>query len=412
VERCTNDYNYSAILRTVEALGLQHVWIIEPPPPSYKIIAARKTTSNGEEEEEHGEDDDEDEEETDGEDGEHEDDEPDITQLEDQQEPFRSPGTGKLIKTTSGKERRDRALHHLFARRAMEWLSVREFATTQECLEELRNTHHVVWATDLSQQAVCLTHDALQEYYDTHQQQRQQQQGTNNHHTLSSSSLVPKQLAIVFGTEAVGCSAEMLEAADLRVYLPLRGFADSLNLSVATALVLHQLFCLDPTLIGSMPESERRSLRQAWFAKLCRQRLLTPSQKRQRYKLLHKIKICHDVQHQQQHGHFLHKEQLAKLDRLPALQQELAKLDQRNHLIETAIADLVDHPPAALTDMRRADDHRVCYVGKNTKRRHETDWQDMPATSNIHTLHNSTATFFRQRVRELDLRQPQDQEIH
>jgi hypothetical protein len=30
VERCTNDHNYSAILRTVEALGVQHVYIIAP----------------------------------------------------------------------------------------------------------------------------------------------------------------------------------------------------------------------------------------------------------------------------------------------------------------------------------------------------------------------------------------------
>ena len=31
VERCTNDHNYSAILRTAEALGIQNVWIICPP---------------------------------------------------------------------------------------------------------------------------------------------------------------------------------------------------------------------------------------------------------------------------------------------------------------------------------------------------------------------------------------------
>jgi tRNA G18 (ribose-2'-O)-methylase SpoU len=32
VERCTNDHNYSAILRTAEALGIQNVWLIDPPP--------------------------------------------------------------------------------------------------------------------------------------------------------------------------------------------------------------------------------------------------------------------------------------------------------------------------------------------------------------------------------------------
>jgi tRNA G18 (ribose-2'-O)-methylase SpoU len=62
-------------------------------------------------------------------------------------------------------------------------------------------------------------------------------------------NIIPEKVAIVFGTEAVGCTNEMLNAADLRVYLPLRGFADSLNLSVATALVVHQMFILDPSLI-------------------------------------------------------------------------------------------------------------------------------------------------------------------
>ena len=44
---------------------------------------------------------------------------------------------------------------------------------------------------------------------------------------------IPESLAIVFGSESVGCSDTMLEAADKRVYLPLHGFADSLNLSVS-----------------------------------------------------------------------------------------------------------------------------------------------------------------------------------
>jgi len=57
--------------------------------------------------------------------------------------------------------------------------------------------------------------------------------------------------------EAVGCSQYMLDQADLRVYLPLRGFADSLNLSVATALILHHLFVMDPTLVGAITEEEK-----------------------------------------------------------------------------------------------------------------------------------------------------------
>eukprot|EP00566_Odontella_aurita_P022736 CAMPEP_0113572066 /NCGR_PEP_ID=MMETSP0015_2-20120614/25895_1 /TAXON_ID=2838 /ORGANISM="Odontella" /LENGTH=129 /DNA_ID=CAMNT_0000475071 /DNA_START=52 /DNA_END=438 /DNA_ORIENTATION=+ /assembly_acc=CAM_ASM_000160 len=31
IERCTNDHNYSAILRTAEALGVHRVYIVAPP---------------------------------------------------------------------------------------------------------------------------------------------------------------------------------------------------------------------------------------------------------------------------------------------------------------------------------------------------------------------------------------------
>ncbi len=42
----------------------------------------------------------------------------------------------------------------------------------------------------------------------------------------------------MFGREAVGVSKEVLESARERVYLPLHGFADSLNVSAAVALIL------------------------------------------------------------------------------------------------------------------------------------------------------------------------------
>jgi len=47
------------------------------------------------------------------------------------------------------------------------------------------------------------------------------------------------RVAIVMGNEHRGCSKEILEASDLRFYLPQTGFSQSLNVSVATALSLH-----------------------------------------------------------------------------------------------------------------------------------------------------------------------------
>lgn len=53
-------------------------------------------------------------------------------------------------------------------------------------------------------------------------------------------------MALVLGAESVGISAEMRAAADLRIYLPIFGFADSLNVSVAAALVMQRLFDVRP----------------------------------------------------------------------------------------------------------------------------------------------------------------------
>jgi tRNA (guanosine-2'-O-)-methyltransferase len=49
-------------------------------------------------------------------------------------------------------------------------------------------------------------------------------------------------LALVLGNEKSGVSAEMLEAADERVIIPMPGFVQSFNISVAGALSLYQIY--------------------------------------------------------------------------------------------------------------------------------------------------------------------------
>ena len=329
VERCTNDYNYSAILRTTEALGVQNVWIICPPV-------------------------------------------------------VREPHDGEMLISMKGTqihanahEVEARKLHHLYAQRATEWLTVREFASTRECLDELRMTGHAIWVTDVSQEAICLD-----------------QSVTRDH--------IPPKLAICFGTEAVGCTPELLAAADRRVYLPLRGIADSLNLSVATALVVHHLFMLDPTIEGTMSEAERRELRRQWFPKLASQRLLSATKKKERGRLLAKLSKYMDLERKQFSGVKMQADQLDKIAKLPAMQRQLQEWDATlQKLAEESVADLVDHPPAPITDMRRADEHRTCYVGKKTISRN--GWTDMPATTGYDTKAGvSMADFFRGRITKVD----------
>jgi len=373
VERCTNDHNYSAILRTAEALGIQNVWLIDPPPPP--TILAVDNNKN--------------------------DDDGDADAVERVTTPVETWASGKPIGkgVVTEQAREQRALHHLFAQKANEWLTLRDFSTTTECVQELRKTGHDIWVTDLSQLAVCLTPEELME------------NGTSNTTNGSSFSLPPK-LAIVFGTESVGATDEMLQAADKRVYLPLRGFADSLNLGVATALVLQQLFLLDPTVVGGMPEEERRELRQAWYVKLCQQRLLTPAQKRQRHRVLASIKKCEKIQSKIGTNSRMQPGELEKLNELEGYQRQLQEFEEtalfqeskdgKSSVLHQAIQDLIDCPPSPLTDLRRADVHRVCFVGKNTKKQNESNWKNMVATSNYDTTaaRNTTSSFFRDRVQQ------------
>lgn len=65
--------------------------------------------------------------------------------------------------------------------------------------------------------------------------------------TLRESTLQPfvpiegRPLAIVFGNETNGCSAEMEMAADLRIQIPMSGSVESLNVGVAAGISLYEL---------------------------------------------------------------------------------------------------------------------------------------------------------------------------
>jgi tRNA (guanosine-2'-O-)-methyltransferase len=49
------------------------------------------------------------------------------------------------------------------------------------------------------------------------------------------------KFALFFGTELTGLTNEMLELADESIQIPMHGFTDSFNISVAAAIILHHL---------------------------------------------------------------------------------------------------------------------------------------------------------------------------
>ncbi|RHY33796.1 hypothetical protein DYB32_001393 [Aphanomyces invadans] len=135
--------------------------------------------------------------------------------------------------------------HHkadrLIAREATDWLSIRRFKTSSACITALRESGYDIWTTELSQEAVSLEAPELK---------------------------LPDRVAIVMGREADGVSQEMIAAADKRVYLPIHGFADSLNLNVATGLIIQRLFFICPEARGAMTKTERSELREDWYHRM------------------------------------------------------------------------------------------------------------------------------------------------
>lgn len=289
VERCTASHNYSAIMRTAEALGIQHVWLIdcrEKEPKAPTVNSSRKPLWEADHEE--------------------------LQQ------------------------------HAAYAKKAVEWLSVQQFETTAECVDALKADGRTIWATDLSQHADCLV---------------VKRDGGDR---VGEVSVVPERLAIVFGTESVGCTQEMLEKADRRVYLPLRGFADSLNLSVACSLVIQQLFHMAPEIVGSMSNDERHELRTRWMPKLVTQRAGSGVQRKELRSLRQKLGRLQRVIKQHEQGITLNAVQQAKLATVEPLRAQLRALEaQLAQEAEDAAASLIDAPPEPLGSVNgRARRHR------------------------------------------------------
>lgn len=119
------------------------------------------------------------------------------------------------------------------------WLSLRRFDDVTSCVAALRAERWDIWCAADGDGAVALGADR-------------------------PPNLAPTKVAVVIGREADGCDAAFLAAATNRVYFPLRGFTSSLNLSVATALVVSRVFDWYPHFVGDLDESELRRLRDAW----------------------------------------------------------------------------------------------------------------------------------------------------
>eukprot|EP00929_Paragymnodinium_shiwhaense_P092807 TRINITY_DN52802_c0_g1_i1.p1 TRINITY_DN52802_c0_g1~~TRINITY_DN52802_c0_g1_i1.p1 ORF type:complete len:518 (-),score=122.09 TRINITY_DN52802_c0_g1_i1:21-1574(-) len=70
------------------------------------------------------------------------------------------------------------------------------------------------------------------------------------------------RLALVLGTEVEGASEEILRLAERAVYLPMFGFVQSLNVAVASGMLLQRLFDLCPEARGDLSEAALADLQR------------------------------------------------------------------------------------------------------------------------------------------------------
>jgi tRNA (guanosine-2'-O-)-methyltransferase len=129
---------------------------------------------------------------------------------------------------------------------ADKWLDVTRWTSTRECLAALKQRGFAVHVTWLGEGTVGLSE-------------------------LDFAGPV----ALVFGNESRGVSDEALALADARYAIPMRGFSQSLNVSVAAAVSLARAIDRREAQRGShgdLPEAEARALRERFYLLAVKQR--------------------------------------------------------------------------------------------------------------------------------------------
>ncbi|QBA64426.1 TrmH family RNA methyltransferase [Muriicola soli] len=95
---------------------------------------------------------------------------------------------------------------------AQKWTDIHKHSDTEECIQSLRHKGFRILATTSKPNAKTLEEIPIDQ-----------------------------KMAFVFGTEKEGLSEDALAKADELIHIPMVGFTESLNVSVAAAIVLHQM---------------------------------------------------------------------------------------------------------------------------------------------------------------------------
>jgi len=124
---------------------------------------------------------------------------------------------------------------------AQKWVDINRYKTTKECLMNLKNKGYQIIATTPHDNSVAL-----------------------------KDVDISKPSAFFFGQEQEGLSDTVLQAADVKLHIPMVGFTESLNISVSAAIVLQQLTSLlrNSDISWQLSEEKKIEKRMDWAKKV------------------------------------------------------------------------------------------------------------------------------------------------
>ncbi|MEZ4156511.1 MAG: RNA methyltransferase [Candidatus Paceibacterota bacterium] len=120
----------------------------------------------------------------------------DVYFIFDKQKPYNPARVGKVSSSSANK-----------------WLSYKRFSSASECASELKRDGFTTFATILDKEARSIFKTKFSKH---------------------------KKIAIFFGNEKDGLSPEAIRCCDKKVYIPMRGLVQSLNVSVTAALFIFE----------------------------------------------------------------------------------------------------------------------------------------------------------------------------
>ncbi|MBK8012745.1 MAG: RNA methyltransferase [Deltaproteobacteria bacterium] len=130
-------------------------------------------------------------------------------------------------------------LTHKITRGAHKWLDLRGHDSTEKALSDLKARDYTVWAADVRAPA----------------------------EPLESVSASAGKVALVFGNEHAGLSDEAMAASDGCFCIPMHGFVESLNISVAAAVALYDVLAhrRRAGACGPLSPLDQAAVRAVWY---------------------------------------------------------------------------------------------------------------------------------------------------